>query len=644
MNRFSVSIGVFVFTAGAASAQQFQQVPGAIPGPVVWSEAVKPIDADGDGWWDVIISNYNNPPTLLMNHGVVGGVPQFVDETAARLPAGFTIAGKGMTVCDVNGDGFTDIIFANTNNTQPRILINDGTGHFTDETATRFPVINMDSFGVAFGDVNGDGYIDLCFCDAANSMKAHLFINDGTGHFTDQPTWLNAQPKPLAQNVAMIDINNDFALDIIIDGKSNGQQLYINDGTGHFTLQASTLPAGSTQTYSTEWADLDNDGDIDGFYISMSGFDEGTAQNNLIPGGTLSFVGTTATLAGHNGDDDNEVVFLDANNDGILDAIIGSLSNNEEKLYLNAGTFAPGSFVYQPNGFSQITDSTLDLCIADFDKDGRYDVITVQGESGNFLNRYYKNTGPIDTIPPRIGRLEGSAAHVPLSTVTSGNVRPRAWIQDATIDGGQNFITARMDITAVKGASNVSYSRGMKYSGGYIWRGLANPPASPDGTVGMDVTYSVHATDPNANASDSAPVTFRICGAESYGTALPNSTGNVGHISGINDPSISANNFSLRVTGVLPNKNGVFFYGTTKLASPVTFGNGLRFVGGTLQRLGAVTADASGVATMQLDFTSSHLNTVQPGDSLYFQLQYRDVPAGGAMYNASDALEVSFCD
>jgi hypothetical protein len=647
MKQLSITVALFVVAAGVSRAQQFQQQAGAMPGPVVWSEAVKPLDADGDGWLDIIISNFGSgtaAPTLLMNHGVVGGVPQFVDETATRLPPGYTQAGKGMTVCDVDGDGYPDIVFANTSNTQPRILMNDGTGHFTDQTATRFPVINLDSFGVAFGDVNGDGYIDLCFCDAANSQKAHLFINDGTGHFTDQPTWLNAVAKPGAQNVTMIDIDGDFDLDIIVDGKSSGQQLYINDGTGHFTYQGSTLPPGSAQTYSTEWADLDNDGDIDGFYISLSGFNEGTAQNNLIPGGTLTFTGTTATLAGHNGDDDNEVVFLDANNDGILDAIVGSLGNNEEKLYLNAGTFANGSFVYQTNGFSLVTDSTLDLCIGDFDKDGRYDIVTVQGESGNFLNRYYKNTGPIDTVPPRIGRLETYPALVPLSTVQAGSVRPRVWIQDATIDGGQNFITSRIDITAAKDASNVSYSHTMKYSGGYIWRDTVQPPASPTGTVGMNVTYKVHATDPNANASDSSVVAFKICGAERFGVASPNSVGTGAHISGVNDPSVAANNFSVQISGLPHNVSGVLFYGTTRLTTSLPFGNGQRWVGGPLVRLPAVFADGTGVATVNLDFASAPLNTLAPGDTRYFEFQYRDAAAGGANFNCSDALEVVLCD
>jgi hypothetical protein len=291
-----------------------------------------------------------------------------------------------------------------------------------------------------------------------------------------------------------------------------------------------------------------------------------------------------------------------------------------------------------------VTDSTLDLCIGDFDKDGRYDIATAQGESGNFLNRYYKNTGPIDTIAPRIGRLENYPVRVPLSKVLAGNVRPRVWIQDATVDGGQTFVTSRIDITAAKDASNVSYSHTMKYSGGYIWRDLVQPPASPTGTVGMDVTYKVHATDPNANASDSSVVAFKICGAEPYGVASPNSAGPGAHISGINDPSVSTNNFQVQITGLPHNVPGVLFYGTTRLAASIPFGNGQRWVGGPLKRLPVVNANASGTATVTLDFTQPPLNTLVPGDARYFEFQYRDQAAGGANFNCSDALEVWLCD
>ena len=41
--------------------------------------------------------------------------------------------------------------------------------------------------------------------------------------------------------------------------------------------------------------------------------------------------------------------------------------------------------------------------------------------------------------------------------------------------------------------------------------------------------------------------------------------------------------------------------------------------------------------------TASPLSNVQAGDTHHFQLWYRDPAAGGANYNLTDALEITFC-
>ena len=94
------------------------------------------------------------------------------------------------------------------------------------------------------------------------------------------------------------------------------------------------------------------------------------------------------------------------------------------------------------------------------------------------------------------------------------------------------------------------------------------------------MTFTVHATDPAQNASDSAPATFRICGAEPYGTPLPNSTGQAAHMMGVNDPSVSTNNFKVTISGLLPGGRGTLLYGTAKVVPGTPWGNGLLYIGG----------------------------------------------------------------
>jgi len=645
--------------ATPAVAQQFQQTV-LPPGPVVWTEAVEVFDANGDGKVDVLFGNGSGfdtaggalAPTLLINTSPAVGTISFADETATRLPAGFVQQTKGLVVFDIDNDGDRDVVLANAFANQPSLLVNNGAGVFTNETATRLPVLTLNSFGGGFGDVDNDGDNDLVLVDAGPTAfgspggVARLFLNNGAGVFAlAAPTQLNAVNKVGAQNAQLLDVDNDFDLDVIVDGKSAGQQLYLNNGAGTFTLQASTLPAGSANTYATDFSDLDNDNDLDGVYISISGFNEGTAQNTLTRSSTLGFTSSQTTMTTPpTGQDDNDVVFVDVNDDGLQDFVIGSLANNQEKLYLNAGTFATGSFVFQSGGFTATSDPTLDLAVGDFDGDGRYDVVTGQGEGGNFQNRVYRNTGALaDTHAPRIGRVEGAAARVPLSRIQGGGFTRRGWVQDATYKRGQQFATARLDISAVKGPVTQSFSTPMRYVGGGLHRAPVEPTPDPGGRVGMDVTYRVHAVDPSANASDSAPVTFRICGAEGYGVALPNSTGAPAALVGVNDPSLGINTFSIRVTGLPAGRAGQLIFGTAKDAAGTSFGAGIRYIGGTVRRAGSAFADGTGVATVALDLTQHPFAGVAlAGQPLYLQFQYQDPNA--LTINLTNALEVVFCD
>jgi hypothetical protein len=642
MKKTWLMAGIFASAAAGARAQQFQQVGTGLPGPVVWSEGVEVFDADGDGQMDVLFANgdgFGGPgfplaPTLLINQTPVGGTITFADETAARLPPGFVQQAKNLVVLDADGDQDADVVFANAFGNQPSILINDGTGHFTDETATRFPVVDLNSFDAGFGDVDGDSDLDVVLADMGpNSFgppggMARLLLNDGTGHFTDVPVFTTLSNKVAMQNTHLVDIDDDFDLDLIVDGRTPDQKLYLNDGLGHFTYLPNVLPPGSSGTYATGWADLDNDDDLDGFYISLSSFNEGTAQNHLHPGGTLSFTGTTATLVGENGDDDNDVVFLDADDNGFLDPIVGSLGNNKEKLYLNAGTFAAGSFVFQPNGFTTLTDSTLDLAVGDFDDDGAFDVVTAQGESGNFTNRVYRNTGALDTHPPRIGRVQATGERVPLSAVRGKGLPVRAWIQDAVYQRGRTFVEARLDVTTAKDGATASFSAPMAEVGGGLHQGAIRPGPGRTGLVGMDVTWTVRARDRAGNESAAAPATFRICGAEAYGH------GSAGGVEAVSDPSLGTGTFMLAVAGLPPRASAQVLIGTAKVL-PGESGAG-RLVGGDVRSLPAVVTEAGGRAAVAVDLTHPALGGLKPGETRYLQVLH----AG----RGSDGLEVTVCD
>ena len=642
-------------------AQQFQQTT-LPPGPVVWTEAVEAFDANGDGKIDVLFGNgigFSNAggallPTLLINTSPGPGTITFADETAARLPAGFTLQNKGLVVFDVDNDGDRDVVFANAFASQPTLLVNNGAGVFTNETASRLPAITLNSFGGGFGDVDNDGDLDLVLVDAGASAfggvggPARLFLNNGAGVFALAPaTQLNAANKIGAQNAQLLDVDNDFDLDVIVDGKSSNQQLYLNDGAGTFTLQPATLlPVGGGNTYATDFSDLDNDNDLDGVYISIApgSFNEGTAQNTLTRSSTLGFIGSQATMTTPpTGQDDNDVVFVDANDDGLQDFVVGSLANNREKLYVNAGTFATGSFVFDTNGFSAQTDSTLDLAVGDFDQDGRYDVVTGQGESGSFQE---------PRLPQHWCRRYSRAAHRARGgggRAGAAVAHPGRRLRAARVGAGRD-LQARPAVCERAARHHRRQGTGdavVQHAHALRWRrpapGTGGADARPGGRVGMDVTYRVHAVDPSANASDSAPVTFRICGAEGYGTALPNSTGRRRRSWASTTPAwastpsrcaspacrrdarASSSSAAPRTRPARPSTRA----SSTSAAASAAPAPSSRT--GAVWRRWRSTCDADPFAGVAL-----------AGQPLYFELQYQDPNA--LTLNLTNALEVVFCD
>lgn len=524
MTNHKLLLGGLALAASSSLTAQYQytQQVGLITGPTVRSEGCLLSDIDGDGDLDAIFANgyvlsiNGQPvrPTILINK-VDQGLG-FVDESTPRIPT-TAIRGTLAVAFDIENDGDLDLFFACNGNSQQRLYVNDGAGNFTDESVQRLGVLNLYASGCAFCDIDEDGDYDLFINDSRTNGQLKLFHNDGNGNFTNvTATHIVSAPKTNQQDVVLCDVDNDFDLDVINVGKSAGQQIFFNDGTGHFpTVSTSYLPAGGSLSYEAEVADLDHDGDLDIAMLSVSGATDAILRNNLIPNGTLSFSNLTTALIG-NGQDDNEWAFVDTNNDGWLDLINGSLTYGAEKLYINNQAM---SFTRQSglNGFSPVTDPTLDVAVGDINGDGVFDVLTAQGEFGNFTNRAYYGTGPADTQPPRFVNVE----QLPAITSDTDGWAVHAVIQDSMVDDGETSVaTASLDWTIQHVFGTTSGSTPLRFVGGLMYRAdLVPPPALI--VNGATVQFTLTATDLSGNTSTTPAQTFQVCGFQKFGMGLP---------------------------------------------------------------------------------------------------------------------------
>ncbi|MBL8754712.1 MAG: VCBS repeat-containing protein [Planctomycetes bacterium] len=519
----SVLLASLLLLPALPAQYRYTQQVGLVTGPTVMTEGCILVDVDGDADLDVVFANgyvlsstgSAIQPTILINK--IGQSLGLVDETAARLP---TLAIKGTLVVafDLEGDGDKDLVFSCNGPSQQRVYVNNGAGVFTDESVARLGALNIAAAGLAYGDVDQDGDFDLFFNDELTNGQLKLFLNNGAGVFTNvTATHVAVAPKTNQQDVVLCDVDLDFDLDVVNIGKSSGQQIYFNDGTGHFlSVTTALLPAGTGLTYEAEAADLDHDGDLDLTMLSVSSLTDTVLRNNLIPSGTLSFTSLTTALTGGNGDDDNEWVFVDSNDDGWLDIVNGSLQSNGEKLYVNNGAF---SFARQSGtaGFSPLVDSTLDVAVGDLNGDGVFDIVTAQGESGSFLNRAYYGTGPADSQPPRFVRVEQLPA---MSTQPDGPFVVRAIVQDSAVDDGETSVaSAAMDWSITHVGGTATGSTPLRFRGGLLYRAELLPPP---GVVmnGASVTFTLRATDQRGNTTTTPAQTFGVCGLQRYALGL----------------------------------------------------------------------------------------------------------------------------
>ena len=106
--------------------------------------------------------------------------------------------------------------------------------------------------------------------------------------------------------------------------------------------------------------------------------------------------------------------------------------------------------------------------------------------------------------------------------------------------------------------------------------------------------------------------------------------------------SISANDLFISAILAPSSQFGVFYYGPNQIQT--AFGNGWRCVGGQTIRLPLLTTDAFGTGSLTLDLTNlPQGDTVSPGETINLQFWFRDPDAGGAAFNLSDGLSVTFC-
>ncbi|MFN8006660.1 MAG: CRTAC1 family protein [Terriglobia bacterium] len=410
MKRFLLQCGLLLASLGVVSLSQ-QQKPGSASNALpffkdvtkearvdyritcgdevteflidVNGEGAAFFDYDNDGNQDIYLvngSSRNSQKTGKLPHDYLlrnNGDGTYTDVTT-RAKLGDTEWGGGVAVGDYNNDGFLDLYV--TNYGPNKLYRNNGDGTFTDVAekagvADPHWAIPKWSMGAAFGDADNDGYVDL-------------FV----ANFSD----FNYQPQLPAPSESSPCKMKGVPIACAPD-KYDGQQhlFYHNNGDGTFTdytKQAGLIRRDPGHGFAVVFSDFDNDGDQDIYVANDAGpnfYYINDGKGHFTDASVIS--GTSVDEFGHS-QGSMGLTVGDPNNDGLPDIFITNFIDQKRTLYLNQGKnffsdettlFGLGAVGFHYSGWG--------TKFFDFDNDGWLDLFFTNGHTMEQLEPAYPN-------------------------------------------------------------------------------------------------------------------------------------------------------------------------------------------------------------------------------------------------------------
>jgi len=291
---------------------------------------------------------------------------------------------------DLNGDGFIDLVQAymyfsddipeNAN----KVWLNNGDMTFTFHTELgNYPTVDIE-----IADMDNDGDLDLIAGSDGNFVN-RIWLNDGLGNFTVGQSFGNRDVSSLA----IADFNEDGYPDIIFGVSDIGtdDMLYINNGNGTVTMDTDIPFTSGSRTSDVRTTDINNDGHMD-FVLSKAstnlqileesevwtGFGDGTFYKSPQ---IFPLVGSGSTVAAdYNGDGEMDLVFLEEGN-------VNGYLNDGSSLFQHSTVLYSGASIRDIDMIDADVDGDLDLVVARYADDDAYEsLILFNDGNGEFTD------------------------------------------------------------------------------------------------------------------------------------------------------------------------------------------------------------------------------------------------------------------
>lgn len=234
--------------------------------PSLFVQGVNFADINNDGWLDAFVCHDDGAARIFGNNGngTFTYQPNWINLNT--VPSSDNSGNYGSVWSDVNNDGLVDLYIAHCRQginsaTDPRrinqLFLNNGDGTYTQDITNASGLrIGAQSWTADFGDIDNDGDFD-CFI-TNHDVNSQLLENDGSGHFTDitATSGFMGAIQGLPLQGVFRDFDNDGFTDVIVAGDSH--YIFRNNGDKTFTAISNPFDFNSMESFAV--GDLNGDG------------------------------------------------------------------------------------------------------------------------------------------------------------------------------------------------------------------------------------------------------------------------------------------------------------------------------------------------------------------------------------------------